>query len=185
MQDSELAVSARTDPNAFAVLMRRYEDKLLRYLRRSFGVTEEDGEDILQNAFIKAYQHLNGYDATLPFSSWMYRISRNEAIDLMRKRKVTLVPIETDDDDTADLADLLSSTTDIERDVGRVIEKERIMKALGKLKEKHRTALILRYLEEKEYSEISDIMQVPMGTVATLISRAKKDLKVLWTSQEK
>lgn len=179
MQDSELAVSARTSANAFATLMQRYEDKLLRYLRRSFGVTDEDGQDILQNAFIKAYQHLNDYDPTLPFSSWMYRITRNEAIDLFRKRKVQIVPLETDDEDSASLADILASDSDVERDVHRVLERERIMKGMARMKEKYRDALILRFLEEKEYSEISDIMQIPMGTVATLISRAKKELKLI------
>ena len=177
MQDSELAVKARSEPAAFATLMRLYEEKLLRYLRRSFGVTDEDGEDILQNSFLKAYQHLNDYDDALPFSSWMYRITRNEAIDLFRKRKVVMIPIETEEEDSVNLTDILKSDSDTERDVGRLMERERIEVAMRKLKERHRTALILRYLEEKEYSEISDIMQVPMGTVATLIARAKKELK--------
>ena len=179
MPDSELATLAKTSPNAFTALIGRYETKLLRYLRRSFGVLDEDGEDILQNAFIKAYQHINDYDSTLPFSSWMYRITRNEAIDLFRKRKVKIVPLETDDEDSANLADILCSDADVERDVSRVIERERILGAMGKMKERHRTVLVLRYLEEREYSEISDILQIPMGTVATLIARAKKELKGL------
>ncbi|MEI7741533.1 MAG: RNA polymerase sigma factor [bacterium] len=175
--DSELAILAKTSPEAFAELVGRYEEKLLRYLRRSFSVSGEDGEDILQNAFLKTYQHLNDYDPTMPFSSWVYRIVRNEAIDLFRKRKVVMLPLENDDEDAMSFADILASDIDVEKDVSRNLEREEIMKSMEKLKEKHRAVLILRYLEEKEYGEIADILQIPMGTVATLISRAKKEMK--------
>ncbi|MFH0928716.1 MAG: sigma-70 family RNA polymerase sigma factor [bacterium] len=178
LTDEELVMESKKNGEMFIHLMRRYEPKLLRYVRRLSGLDGPDGEDILQNSFLKTYQHLNDFDQQLKFSSWIYRITRNETIDYLRKRKVKTVSLDDDgNDENFKLAETLASDLDVAREVEREILGDKIRRALTKLKEQYRTVLVLRYLEEKEYLEIADIMRLPMGTVATMISRAKKQLQ--------
>ncbi|MGH7175522.1 MAG: sigma factor, partial [Minisyncoccia bacterium] len=80
LSDEEVARRALAQKEEFALLIRRYEAKLARYLERLGVGSREDREDILQNAFIKAYRNLASFDPELQFSSWMYRIAHNEAM---------------------------------------------------------------------------------------------------------
>src|ERR1035437_6205233 len=84
--DEEIVRRTLSDKEAFALLIERYEAKLLRYLERLGVGVLEDREDILQNAFIKAYTNLNSFDPTLAFSSWMYRIAHNETMSFFRRK---------------------------------------------------------------------------------------------------
>jgi RNA polymerase sigma factor (sigma-70 family) len=85
--DEEIVRRALLQTDAFALIIERYEAKLLRYLERLGVGVKEDREDVLQNAFIKAYKNLNSFDLSLPFSSWMYRIAHNEAMSFFRSKR--------------------------------------------------------------------------------------------------
>ena len=85
--DEQLLELAKTNEQAFACLVDRYEKKLLSYIMRISNVNLQEAEDILQDAFIKAYTNINDFDSKLKFSSWMYRITHNEVISAYRKRK--------------------------------------------------------------------------------------------------
>ena len=87
-KDEELVNLTLKDQEVFAYLIERYESKLLRYIIRISGVSWEEAEDILQEAFIKAYRNLNSFDQSLSFSSWVYRITRNQAISAYRRNKI-------------------------------------------------------------------------------------------------
>lgn len=170
--DAEIIELAKKDADYFGVIMGRYESPLLRYIRRISSFDRDDAEDILQEAFIKAYRNLNDFDHDSKFSSWMYRIVHNQTIDTARKRKLrTAVSI-----DEHDLTHILRATTDIGGDAERKDDLAIISEAIRTLPETYREALILRFLEEKSYEEIMDILRLPKGTVATLISRGKKIL---------
>lgn len=173
--DETLAALAIVDQQAFAVLVDRYQSKLLRFIRTISSVRMEEAEDILQEAFIKAYRNLNSFDTDQSFSSWMYRIVRNETISHYRKRIVRPEGhLERDETDTLDrLAHHLNIETDFQRDE----EAAAVRKALDELDPKYRDVLVLQFLEEKDYKEISDILHLPMGTVATRINRAKERFK--------
>ena len=171
--DEELAVLTLRNQDFFACLMRRYEAKLLRYIRRISGVSLEEAEDVLQDSFIKIYQNLNGFDRSLKFSSWAYRITHNQVISHFRKNQVRPQTSAFD----SELLETLASDLDSARDIDRKLLRERLEKTLEKIDTKYRDVLVLKYFEEKDYQEISDIMQKPMGTVATLLSRAKRLLK--------
>ncbi|NTW29884.1 MAG: sigma-70 family RNA polymerase sigma factor [Candidatus Moranbacteria bacterium] len=152
--------------------MGRYETPLLRYIRRISSFDRDDAEDILQEAFIKAYRNLNDFDHGSKFSSWMYRIVHNQTIDTARKRKLrSVVSIEEHD-----LGQILRAATDIGQEMERKQDLADIDAAIRSLPDTYREALILRFLEEKTYEEIMDILRLPKGTVATLISRGKKIL---------
>jgi RNA polymerase sigma-70 factor, ECF subfamily len=175
--DERLAVLAVTDQRAFAVLVDRYQSKLLRFIRTISNVRYEEAEDILQEALIKSYRNLNSFDGNQTFSAWMYRIVRNETISHYRKKSVR--PEGHMDQEDEDMLDRFAHHMNIAADAERAEEASTIRKALDELDPKYRDVLILQFLEEKDYKEISDILHIPMGTVATRINRAKERFKVI------
>jgi len=169
--DCELVRLSLENADFFAQIVQKYEKPLLRYLLRISNVSLEEAEDLLQEIFIKVYQNLWDFDESLKFSSWIYRIAHNETISAWRKKisrgkKINL--------EKAEAAQLLHSTLDIAAQVDDQFLVESVREILRDLLPKYREVLVLRFLENKDYSEISDILRRPMGSVATLISRAKK-----------
>ena len=174
--DQELVVLSIQDQDYFLYLMKRYEKRLLSYIMRISNIGLADAEDLLQEVFIKVYKNLNNYDPSLKFSSWIYRITHNEVISDFRKRKIRPQKINSAEANEKYL-DKLMADIDIERDIDKKINKKIMMNLLNKIDIKYKEMLILRFIEDKSYQEISDILQKPLGTVATLINRAKKELK--------
>lgn len=173
--DEDLAVIARNDPAAFGILMERYESKLLRYIMRLSRITKEDAEDILQESYLKAYENINSFDGTQSFSSWIYRIAHNTTISQWRKAKARPQGNAVDVDESFLLN--LRADDDVVITLDQEITASTVQTILGQLDEKYRNILILRYMEDKNYQEISDILKKPPGTVATLLHRAKKQFK--------
>ena len=169
LSDEAIARHALRNAESFGVLMDRYEAPLSRYIRRISSFPPDDIEDILQEAFIKAYRHLREFDGKSKFSSWIYRITRNQTIDMARKRKTkATVSIEEHE-----LGNFLRAATDVEAELARHDDLVRVEGAIRDLPETYRDALVLRFLEEKAYEEIMDILHIPKGTVATLIRRGR------------
>ena len=174
--DVEIVAATLQDTQAFAVLVLRYEAKLLRYIRRIGIRNVEDSEDVLQEIFIKVYKNLNAFDTSMSFSSWIYRIAHNEAVSFYRRRSV-----RAEGHQLPDSEDILTwlpeeSATTPERLFDASLGIQAVAVALRALDAKYRDAIILRYFEQKEYDEISDILKIPIGTVGTLIYRGKKQL---------
>lgn len=174
-KDEDLIPLILKNRDYFAILVERYEQKLTRYIKKISGLNQQDAEDVLQDIFIKVYQNLNDFDPSLKFSSWIYRISHNEIISHWRKNKTRpqFVGGEKIDDFLHNIASELNIHKDLE-DKGL---QDDIQKILSKMDLKYREVLVLKFLEDKSYEEISDILKKPMGTVATLINRAKKHFK--------
>lgn len=167
--DAELLDQAKKDPEAFGALMERYEAPLRRYLRRLTGWGDEEVSDMLQESFIKAYRYLNDYDETLKFSTWLYRITHNQAIDTLRSAQVRpfLSSFSLED------VEQFLPDTDTEGQFLRQDDLEKVREAILTLPLPYREVLILRFLEEKSYEEIVDILKKPKGTIATLIKRGR------------
>jgi len=138
-------------------------------------MSNEESEDILQETFIKAYYNLKSFDLDLKFSSWIYRITHNQTINAHRKNKARPQGNSVDIEDHV-LENIIQDFDFVEEIDSKYLAKD-IKKILDKLDEKYKEILILRFFEEKDYKEISDILKKPMGTVATLINRAKKQFK--------
>ncbi len=175
--DSKLvAESLNGNLDAFAVLINRYEDKLKRYVMRISNISKEDAEDILQDTFIKVYCNLADFDNKMSFSAWVYRIARNETISRYRKNmsRPQGHSIYVDEDI---LNNITKDGTDIFEHILQSERQDKINEAIEKLDDKYREVIILRYFENKNYIDIADILQIPTGTVSTLIYRAKKKLK--------
>jgi len=173
--DEELVVLSLKDQSCYLHLMERYESKLLRYIFRISSFSKDDAEDILQEVFIKAYQNLNAFDPEFKFSSWIYRIAHNQTISHFRKSKARPQVLNLEFE--GDFIDSIASDLNIEREADQKYLLENIKKVLGSLDKKYKEILVLRFLEEKNYNEISYILKKPAGTVATLINRAKKRFK--------
>jgi RNA polymerase sigma-70 factor (ECF subfamily) len=172
--DEELVKAALENQDCFLYIMERYQKKLLAYILRISGFSREDAEDVLQEVFIKIYVNLNSFDDNLKFSSWIYRITHNEVINNYRKKKSRpQCVMDLDDDFLNNLAS--DFKTDGFTD-GQFL-KENVKKTMEGLDPRYREVLILRFWEDKDYKEISDILKKPMGTVATLISRAKNSFQ--------
>jgi len=173
--DEELVSLVLNNKDFFTFIIHRYENKLSRYIKRLGVRVPEDVEDLLQSIFIKVYRNLNGFDKGLKFSSWIYRIAHNETMSFFRAKKVRpegnmiidsekILPLIFDDFDTKDFSE-------------KRIDNQHLQKALSELDEKYKEVIILRYFEELDYEEISDILRIPPGSVATLIHRAKNKLR--------
>jgi len=172
--DEELAYLTAENQSYFLCIMKRYEAPLMRYIRRISNFNFEESEDILQEVFIKVYQNINEFDDSLKFSSWIYRITHNHVISSFRKKKSRAegAVLEITEDELNNI----SSSLDIIREVDEKINKEVLSRVLNNIDQKYREVLVLKFLEERDYKEISDIIKKPMGTVATLINRAKKKM---------
>lgn len=174
LSDEDLVKESIQDIQAFEVLIQRYEGRLLRFIIRISSAGTAEAEEILQEVFLKVWKNLNDFRDDMPFSSWVYRITRNQVISQHRKNisrgeseKVSYDP---------DIFDI-EGTTDILSEVDAAHRAQIIRDVLDLLPEKFKEVLILRYLEGQSYDEIGDILRKPPGTIATLLSRAKKAFK--------
>lgn len=168
LEDSELAIKSKSSSLSFMELIKRYEKPLFRYVKRISFFTDEETEDILQEVFIKIYKNLNNYDSSLKFSSWIYRITHNQTVDHIRKNsKNKSVPII--DNDWGQIIDKFDLYNHIESEE----IKNKIILSIENLSVKYKEVLYLRFVEEKSYEEISDIIKKPKGTVSTLINRGR------------
>lgn len=176
--DEEIVHRTLSDKEAFASLIERYEAKLGRYLERLGVSVREDREDLLQNVFVKAYRNLNSFDPTLSFSSWIYRITHNEAMSFYRARSVR-PQVVLDADSESLLTELRDEYADAAALSEHRLSSEQLAKAFETLDARHREVLTLRYFEDRSYTEMSDILEIPIGTVSTLIHRAKRALRAV------
>lgn len=175
--DEELAKLSIVDSSSFSVIIDRYERKLRRYINRLGKFSCEDVEDLLQEIFIKVYQNLNAFDDDLKFSSWIYRIAHNQTISFVRSHKSRPQgnSVELEDEEMQNIADDLDIISDAEqKDLNK-----KIVKIIEELDPKYRDILLLKFFEYKSYEEISDILEIPQGTVSVRISRAKEKLKAI------
>lgn len=168
--DEELVELTLNEQANFVYIIRRFEKKLISYIRRISGVRYEDAEDILQDTFIKVYKNLNGFDTDLKFSSWIYRITHNEVRSAHRKKMARPQTASLE----PELYQNFSDSTDILEELDKKIDSEKIAEILDKIDIKYRNVLVLYYLEQRSYKEIADIIKKPMGSVATLLNRGKK-----------
>ena len=173
--DQEIVSLTLKNKEIYQYLVKRYEEKLLRYIIRISGVRTEDAEDILQNVFIKVYKNLNDFDVDLKFSSWIYRITHNETISYFRKSNSR--PKTLDSEASEVFVNIIKDDLNIKLQLEKSNLKEIFQKVILNLDEKYREVIILKYVEDMDYQEVSDVLKKPMGTVATLLKKAKEQLK--------
>lgn len=170
LSDEEIVKKIQSsDQELYAIIIERYQNKLLRYAN-SLIKDENKAVDAVQESFIKAFVNLRSFDKGKKFSSWIYRIVHNEIINSVKKhQKEILLPENFDQ----------ASEEDIQKEFEQKETSEVVEKCLKEMPIIYSEPLALYYIDDKSYEEISDILRLPMGTVATRISRAKKLMKNL------
>lgn len=171
--DEELAIMAEGNIAVFEELISRYEKKLMRYIARIANFSNEENEEVLQEIFIKVWKNINSFSSDLKFSSWIYRIAHNETISIYRKAKSRGISDQVELNDEL----FLPSKIDFVKELDDKISSHNIQNVLLEMDTKSREILVLKFLEEQSYEEISDILKLPMGTIATRINRAKEKFR--------
>ncbi|TCP57861.1 RNA polymerase sigma (SigW) subunit [Tumebacillus sp. BK434] len=166
------------DRLAFAELVELYKDKLFNLGYRMLGNPQE-AEDIAQEAFLRAYAHLNKYNANHKFSTWIYRIATNLCIDRIRKKKADYsLDAEVDGIEGGDMYSRLKAPGDTpEQEAVRNEARQEVQAAIEALPDNYRTAVILKYMHDLSLQEISEILEVPVSTVKTRIHRGREALR--------
>ena len=175
LSDQHIAQTLRDDPELFGVIIDRYQAKLERYVRRISSLRGEELEDLIQDIFSKAFMYNETYDPRLSYNSWIYRIAHNETINMWKREKKRLHPSFDGEISQELIGALLDDST--RKDIDLTADRELVRDALENLKIKDSSILTLRFFDELSYGEISDVLRIPEGTVATNIYRAKKKLR--------
>ena len=174
------------DQGAYTLLMERYKEPLRLYvneflvtLKNYDGIIElaEEPQDIVQEAFQKAFQALPSYNPQYKFSTWLFNIARNIAIDYARKRKISIGANITPDNFHT-LANIGSGIRNSPED--KLISSQEyrsLIEMINALDEKYREPAILRFIKEYEYNEIAQELNLELNTVKTRLKRAKEILK--------
>jgi RNA polymerase sigma-70 factor (ECF subfamily) len=168
--DEQLVTLVLSDEAAFVEIVNRYEAKLRRYISRISAFPDEEIEEILQDVFLSVWKNLRGFDTRIKFSSWIYRIAHNQTISLFRKFKSR--GREQEEELTSEL--FIPVADDFASHVDAKIDAELIQTALAEMPEKYREILVLRFFEDLSCDEIADVLRCSVGTVSTLVSRARK-----------
>lgn len=166
------------DKEAFNILVKRYEKKVLNILYLQLG-NIPDLEDLAQEVFIKIFKNIKGFRGEAKFSTWIYRITMNVAYDYKRKNKEVYSldePMKEDEEDTFEKV-----VPSEEEDPLSVVEREdirsKLQKLIRELPKEYQEVLILREYEGLSYEEISKVLKCPVGTVESRLFRARKELK--------
>ena len=165
------------DENAYIELVNRYKDKLINFIFNYLGDLESS-EDVVQETMIKLYQKKHYYKEIAKFSTWLYTIAKNLANTELRKRKqrkTTLLSQFSKDEKTYELP---SNDPEPGQEIQTDIVNKIIRNAVDQLSEKFKIVIVLRDIQGLSYEDISEIINVPIGTVKSRINRARLQLQV-------
>jgi RNA polymerase sigma-70 factor (ECF subfamily) len=167
---------------AFRELIRRYERPVFSLVYRMCR-DRTMSEDLSQETFIRVLNHIDKYDPAFKFSSWLFKIANNLAIDHLRRRRVPTISMNGAPDATTasqieatsfELASHGESALDVleAKELGSAIEQ-----AIARLRPEYRACIMLRHVEDRSYEEIAATLDLPLGTVKTYIHRARHELR--------
>ena len=169
--DECIARAQQGDVAAFSELVARYQDRIYRFLVR-LTRSQDDALELTQETFLSAYQALPRWRPDARFTTWLFRIARNEAFDWLRRRKLVEF-VALGDEQDLDVADPAPTPDSALETVQRLRELDR---ALARLPTEHREILLLREIEDMSYDEIAEVLDISLGTVKSRIARARTGL---------
>jgi RNA polymerase sigma factor (sigma-70 family) len=187
--DVELIIAARAgDQKAFAQLMKRYKNAIYFMMLKMVN-NKTDAEDYTIEAFGKAFTDIHQYEPHFAFSTWLFRIASNNAIDHLRKKRAVTVPLEpmVGNNKSIGIEYNYNVRTDTDTPEEAFIRKQNaklLRKAVSMLKPRYRTLLELRYFREYSYSEIATELNLPLGTVKVQLFRSREKLLYLLKGTE-
>ena len=172
--DKWVQLAVKGDEKAYAALSNKYQRPLYFHIRKMIRDVDYV-DDLVQDIFMKAFKNLKNYKNDYAFSTWLYRIATNHTIDYLRKKKLDTfsINIDSSDEDHA-LIQLKDEDTYTDEPMIRRQRKNKVHEAIDQLPEKYRLIILKRHIEEKSYQEISEEMDIPLGTVKAHIFRARE-----------
>lgn len=168
------------DTTAFGELVRRYQDRLYNIAFRVVG-NPEDAADVVQDAFVNAFQSLASFKGESEFFTWLYRIAFNTAISQKRKKRPT-ISLDAARDGEAGY-DPAAGTPDAGATLERAEDERVLTAAIAKLSDEHRAVLVLKDIDGAKYEEIAATLGIPIGTVRSRLHRARLELRQLIVPQ--
>ncbi|WP_010662175.1 RNA polymerase sigma factor [Marinilabilia salmonicolor] len=170
--DSDLVQQAQDGrTEAFSVLVDRYRQKVFQTCM-GFLHNGDDAEDLTQEVFVKAWNALSSFDGRAAFSTWLYRIAVNKAINKTRKNKLRSFTGIIDEVTESGYAD-----EDAEINLMRREQREQIKSAVNRLKSRQKKAFVLFYYQELSLAEVADVLEMSPKATESLIFRARKRLQ--------
>jgi RNA polymerase sigma factor (sigma-70 family) len=173
--DFLLVVKAREgDQKAYAELLGRYRDAIYFMLLKMVN-NPSDAEDLTIEAFGKAFKNITQYTPNFAFSTWLFKIATNNCIDFIRKKRAATISLDhsNDENETATVT-VQSDSLDPEAHLINSQKIKLLREVVSKLKPRYRTLVELRYFKEYSYEEISDELELPIGTVKAQLFRARE-----------
>ena len=166
------------DQNAFCEIVELYKDKVFQICFRMLG-NRHEAEDLAQEAFVRAFINIHSFNIQMKFSTWLYRIATNLCIDRLRKKKPDYhLDAEVAGTDGLNMYSQIAADIMMPEEVLESLElQESIQGAISKLPEKYRSVIVLKYIEELSLKEVSEILDIPVGTVKTRIHRGREALR--------
>ena len=180
-EDAELVkLVLAGDTEFYAVLVNRYRTRVSRYVER-FTYDVEDARDVTQDVFIKVYGALDSFDPRFKFSTWLFRIAGNAAIDHLRRRRVRTLPLEypPGENGEARAVDPPETRPNPHEELVRQRLREALSAAIDRLPDDYRELISLRHYGEMPYEEIAELKGMPLGTVKNKLFRARQALRDL------
>jgi RNA polymerase sigma-70 factor (ECF subfamily) len=172
-------LAKRGNTDAFGKLMLRYENKIYRLARR-MTETDEDAEDVLQEAFVKAFRKLSTFKERSKFSTWLYRITVNLALMKLRRRKLSTVslsePVTTEDSTIQ--RDIENGSSDPLERLLEMESKEILDRAIAELPPSYRAVFILRHVEGLSTQETARVLKIKVPAVKSRLHRARRALRM-------
>jgi len=168
------------DADLFGVLVDRYRVRLFRFIQR-FTNDAEDARDVTQDVFLKVYGALDSYDSKYKFSTWLFRIAGNAAIDHLRRRRIRALPLDLppDEEGSERRVDPKELRPDPYEDLARRRLRTALDAAIERLPDDYRELISLRHYGELPYEEIAELKGMPLGTVKNKLFRARQALRDL------
>ncbi len=164
------------DERAYVELVNRYKDRLFNFVFPFFGDVEQS-EDVVQDTMLRLYEKKHYYKEIAKFSTWIYTIARNLANTELRKRKRRKTTYLSQMSKEERQYDIPAIQDDVDQDLQNEFMRNRINQAIDALPEHFKTVIILRDIQELSYDDISNIVEVPLGTIKSRINRARLQLQ--------
>ena len=177
--DAEMVAAVlKGDQELYGELVKRYQGRLVNYLYRILHSVQE-AEDLAQEVFFKLYQALDRYDPKYKFSTWLFRVSQNAAIDRIRKRRLQLVSMDRTGDPDGGMGtwEFPSGDPSPYGDLRNVERGKAIQSAIDRLPWDYRELIVLRHFGELSYDEIAKLKEMPLGTVKNKLFRGRQMMK--------
>ena len=164
------------DERAYVELVNRYKDRLFNFVFPFFGDVEQS-EDVVQDTMLRLYEKKHYYKEIAKFSTWIYTIARNLANTELRKRKRRNTTYLSQMSKEERQYDIPAIQDDVDQDLQNEFMRNRINQAIDALPDHFKTVIILRDIQELSYDDISNIVEVPLGTIKSRINRARLQLQ--------